>query len=32
VPIARTFRMDQIVEALALIEHHGAGGKLLVVV
>jgi len=32
VPIARTFRMDEIAEAHALMEHGSAGGKLVVVV
>jgi len=31
VPIARTYRLDEIVEAHALMEHGSAGGKLVVV-
>jgi NADPH:quinone reductase len=31
VPIARTYRLDEIVEAHTLMEHGSAGGKLVVV-
>jgi len=31
VPIARTYRLDEIVEANTLMEHGSAGGKLVVV-